>query len=482
MEKMFEKNNMFGDDIARMERYDFSRANLNEENRVYAITKVASICYQNPKALNSDALYNRLMAESIGLPSSSFEFIPILIPWVRLHDMVRWEKGYDFTILNMVKYGMWIDVDGNKSLITNYRALVYDVSAEKIPEQYLKYFNTEEECDIIKEYVFTFLFKIDLNTRSQMVRHRSNLQELCISGDSVIKTTQGGRSIKRIYDIQEANKTNKNYKYPRVKSFDFSDNVFKYVPVKEIFKTGQKEVFEVVISYGANRRKHIIKATKDHKFYTKEGWKPLEDIELKTYVGINCHSLKTRIETSDSRLTISYGMIVSITSVGVEDTYDLEVDHPDHNYVANSIVVHNSRRYVSGNKVPFTFYISDKMKNVRATISRDVLTESISDTDNMDNMTGGSFVSNKATFSIGAQDLIDMSLSLYEQSLKAGVKPEEARRFIPQAAYTDIWMSMNKDQLDNYLKLRLCKTAQWEIRQTAIAITESIGMEGKYER
>lgn len=319
MEKMFEKNNMFGDDIARMERYDFSRANLNEENRVYAITKVASICYQNPKALNSDALYNRLMAESIGLPSSSFEFIPILIPWVRLHDMVHWEKGYDFTTLNMVKYGMWITVDGDKALITNYRALVYDVSAEKIPEQYLKYFNTEEECDIIKEYIFTFLFKIDLNTRSQMVRHRSQFQEI-------------------------------------------------------------------------------------------------------------------------------------------------------------------SRRYVSGNRVPFTFYISDKMKNVRATISRDVLTESISDTDDMDNMTGGSFVSNKATFSIGAQDLIDMSLSLYEQSLKAGVKPEEARRFIPQAAYTDIWMSMNKDQLDNYLKLRLCKTAQWEIRQTAIAITESIGMEGKYEQ
>ena len=36
------------------------------------------------------------------------------------------------------------------------------------------------------------------------------------------------------------------------------------------------------------------------------------------------------------------------------------------------------------------------------------------------------------------------------------------------------FMSINRDQLDNYLKLRLDSTAQWEIRQTAIAIKESM--------
>ena len=62
-----------------VEMYDFSQANLNNENRIKAITEVASVCYQNPKALNSASLYNRLMAESIGLPSSSFEMCPILL-------------------------------------------------------------------------------------------------------------------------------------------------------------------------------------------------------------------------------------------------------------------------------------------------------------------------------------------------------------------------------------------------------------------
>ena len=79
MKKINDKQNIFGDNIAFVEQYDFSTANTNEENRIKAITQVASICYQNPKALGSESLYNRLMAESQGLPSSSFEMCPVLL-------------------------------------------------------------------------------------------------------------------------------------------------------------------------------------------------------------------------------------------------------------------------------------------------------------------------------------------------------------------------------------------------------------------
>ena len=77
--KIDEVKNIFGDQIAYGEFWNFSKANLSEENRIHAITLIASICYQNPKALNSDSLYNRLMAESQGLPSSSFEMCPVLL-------------------------------------------------------------------------------------------------------------------------------------------------------------------------------------------------------------------------------------------------------------------------------------------------------------------------------------------------------------------------------------------------------------------
>lgn len=48
--------------------------------------------------------------------------------------------------------------------------------------------------------------------------------------------------------------------------------------------------------------------------------------------------------------------VVSITEDGYEDTYDLEVDHPSHNFVANGIVTHNSQtsgRYVRTDNLGF---------------------------------------------------------------------------------------------------------------------------------
>lgn len=121
------KENILEDNIAFVEQWDFSRANLNEENRILAITQVASICYQSPKALGSESLYNRLMAESMGLPSSSFEFVPVLLnPKNPQHKEVL---ALEYS--NAKKFGEI--VEGNM-LLTNYRALVYDY--EKNPKAY----------------------------------------------------------------------------------------------------------------------------------------------------------------------------------------------------------------------------------------------------------------------------------------------------------------------------------------------------------
>lgn len=57
-------DNIFLDGIAYLEKYDFSTANMSLENRVHAVSAVASICYQNPKAINSINLFKRLEAEA----------------------------------------------------------------------------------------------------------------------------------------------------------------------------------------------------------------------------------------------------------------------------------------------------------------------------------------------------------------------------------------------------------------------------------
>lgn len=269
IEKINEKQNILNDNIGFVENWDFSRANLNEENRILAITQVASICYQNPKALGSESLYNRLMAESMGLPSSSFEFVPVLLDY----ENPKHQEILKLEYSNCKKFGEILD---DRYLLTNYRALVYDFENDKDKFSFdiRTIFNTQEECNIIKEYFKVFLFKVDFPTRSQMVRHRISWQEL-------------------------------------------------------------------------------------------------------------------------------------------------------------------SRRYVSAKRVPFEFYVSDKLKENQK-----------------------------------VQDLIKQSEDLYFELLENGVKPQEARRVIPQMGYTQIWGAFMPKQLDNYFKLRLDEHAQWEIRQTAIAMQE----------
>ena len=310
------KQNIFNDDIAYVEQWDFSKANLNEENRILAITQVASICYQNPKALGSESLYNRLAAESMGLPSSSFEFVPVLLEDFKNHNLEVWLENLDSS--NIKKFGEVINHDNKKYCLTNYRALYndYEELSKKIiskynngwnspvnetnmnnelinlKENFLNFYNTEEECKIIKEYFKVFLFKVDFPTRSQMVRHRLSWQEL-------------------------------------------------------------------------------------------------------------------------------------------------------------------SRRYVSGSRVPFEYYKSEKLKDFSAEIGEE------------------DYDANPMKTSI--QDLIDYNNKMYDKLLEAGIKPQEARRIIPQAAYTQIWGAFQPKQLENYFNLRLDKHSQWEIQQTAIAMKELIG-------
>ena len=169
--------------------YDFSKANMNDESRIEAITTVASICYDNPNVIGKENLYNRLKAEAMGLPSSSFEFVPILIECGLFESLIvdqaliyySHDEGIDAFVLNVERYGQWIHKDGIAYLLTNYRALLADHEKFKNVKDYqdiTQIYNTPSECEIINENSTTFLYKMDINTSKQHNRHRVSLQEL----------------------------------------------------------------------------------------------------------------------------------------------------------------------------------------------------------------------------------------------------------------------------------------------------------------
>ena len=157
-------DNVLTEGCGSVEAWDFSLANSSYEARVYFVSKVASICYGNPKSLGSISLFDRLQAEAAGLPSSSYEFVPVLITKQQFAE-ADLKQCYKFGEL----------VADEQYLLTNLRALIADVG----PEESLKYLNTsEEEIQIIRDNFKVYLFNIDLATRAQMVRHRCSWQEL----------------------------------------------------------------------------------------------------------------------------------------------------------------------------------------------------------------------------------------------------------------------------------------------------------------
>ena len=308
-----EINNIFGDDKSGsfVSRHDFSKANLDDAHRIMAITEVASICYQSPKALGSESLYNRLMAESHGLPSSSFEFVPMLFDVFKLNGFLR-ERNIRPEDTKIFKFGEKIEND--VYLLTNFRAVVYDF--ENLGIDLRDVYNTEEDCEIISRHFNVFLYFVDLPTRAQMVRHRVNWQEL-------------------------------------------------------------------------------------------------------------------------------------------------------------------SRRYVSGERVPFSFYISDKMQNV---VSKQKLNceieEWCDDVTSLD-IPGQPNVYEpyeKPTYHIRMQNLIDMCLQFYYDALDQGIKPQEARRAIPQGMMTQIWGAYQPSQLANFLKMRDDSHAQKEIQIVAQTMKKLLGV------
>ena len=176
------KENLYGDNIAKLEQYDFSRANMNDEMRTHAISAVATICTQKFDSIGSEKLCTKLLTEAHGIPSSAYGFVPVLLTGEQIIEIFKKEGKSFMEELNIWKFGQilrcWTE-DRNETvdyLLTNLRALVNDIGLEASKD----YYNTDEyEISIIKENFKVFKHKIDIRSARQFMRHTTAVwQEL----------------------------------------------------------------------------------------------------------------------------------------------------------------------------------------------------------------------------------------------------------------------------------------------------------------
>lgn len=65
------------------------------------------------------------------------------------------------------------------------------------------------------------------------------------------------------------------------------------------------------------------------------------------------------------------------------------------------------------------------------------------------------------------QHLMSHINDFYNLAVASGIPKEDARFITPQAAFTDLIVTMNARELRHFFSLRCCNRAQWEIRQLA---------------
>ncbi|MFP4482405.1 MAG: FAD-dependent thymidylate synthase [Thermovirgaceae bacterium] len=63
--------------------------------------------------------------------------------------------------------------------------------------------------------------------------------------------------------------------------------------------------------------------------------------------------------------------------------------------------------------------------------------------------------------------LVASSLEAYREFVEKGVPREDARYLLPHGWQTRIVLTMNARELHHFFRLRLCRRAQWEIRELA---------------
>ena len=80
--------------------------------------------------------------------------------------------------------------------------------------------------------------------------------------------------------------------------------------------------------------------------------------------------------------------------------------------------------------------------------------------------------------SIIFENAIQNCRQAYKELLSLGVAKEDARYVLPEAMFTNIVVKFNFRSLRNFLKLRLDKHAQWEIRQLAQQMTDLVIKKG----
>lgn len=291
---------------------------------------------------------------------------------------IRWESDSDVPGEALAEFAgrlCYLSFGEDSGLEGGHRT----IAGRTTNEAYLGNILQVKHGSVLEHAVFTFLIEgVSRSLTHELVRHRAGMA-YCLSGDTLVYSERraGGmrngprkRTLRSIYEMTQTPHGRSRLKLLRLRTLDESTGTFTTGRVRAVVCSGSKPVFRVELEDGK-----AITCTREHRFLTpNDGWKPLGEIVggLEVSAGglavygrddasllVNGLEVEAATRSLDRPGTVLVPHAVRIRSVtyeGEQMTYDLEMEGPHHNFIANGIVTHNSQlsqRYVDESDIAF---------------------------------------------------------------------------------------------------------------------------------
>lgn len=270
---------------------------------------------------------------------------------------------------------------------------------------------------MIEHYNVTVRLTCDVGCYKDLTRHRhASFAIECLSGDmKILKSI----SIRELFE-----KSDKNFPL-----WSVNENG-EIIPnkIKDVWYKGVAPVYQLKTNLG-----YTIKATENHFFKSKDGYKPLKELvvgdEIYTSGVIHKNNLPQK-EHLDK--------IVAIEYIGEEDVYDIEMQSPYNNFVANGFIVHNSTRFCN--------YSKGKYGSELTFIKPCNLEE---DTEE---------------YKLWKECMVAIE-TYYNLMAGLGCKPDQLRMLLPHSTKADVIMTANLREWRHIFKLRCSPAAHPSVQE-----------------
>ena len=157
------------------------------------------------------------------------------------------------------------------------------------------------------------LSRTDLSNKYDII-----MLDECLPKSQYIKTDQGNKPIKKLYDLYKSGK-----KLPNALSYNIEKDIFEYKPIISAMKSENREILEIQTE-GLNK----LHCTPNHKLLTQRGWVKTEDLIIgeDSLILDNPSNQKTKYKPNNDQIQIILGSFLgdgNLTKQSKFNTYRL---------------------------------------------------------------------------------------------------------------------------------------------------------------